>query len=248
MFLRLVIFCFTFLYCIILNGQNFFHSKLFKRAKYDSSYVDSYYDQYLHVTAISTSQNITLGVNNNLNNLPPHLITNTVRTQPPVSLESKASPLALGNPSFGVSEISFGASLNDTLPTPFSARIAPTPEGLPDAVTPQAQAPPELQPREIISTTVSVLRLPTFSNTGLIAVVLPQGVVNLSKPFTIPLPEQAIVYGEEIKFSIPGNEILPSWITYNPQSQAFEVTGVPIGGLPLTVVVDSGGLRTLVLL
>jgi hypothetical protein len=95
---------------------------------------------------------------------------------------------------------------------------------------------------------VSVLKAPTPSNTGLIAVVLPQGVVSLNAPLTIPLPEQAMVSGADVKVSLPSNESLPSWISYNPQSQAFEARGVPVGGLPLTVVVDSGGQRTLVLL
>jgi hypothetical protein len=99
-----------------------------------------------------------------------------------------------------------------------------------------------------IATVVSVLKAPTLSNTGLIAVVLPQGVANLSSQLTIPLPEQAMVSGSDVKVSLPSNESLPSWISYNPQRQAFEVSGLPIGGLPLTVVVDSGGQRTLVLL
>ena len=66
--LRIVAFFISLLACSVLYGQNIFHSKLFKRAKYDSTYVDSYYDQYLHVTLISNSQNIKLDVNNNLNN------------------------------------------------------------------------------------------------------------------------------------------------------------------------------------
>ncbi len=95
---------------------------------------------------------------------------------------------------------------------------------------------------------VNVLKEPTANTTVLIAVVLPQDALSSGGAVSIPLPEQAIVVGADVKVSLPSNESLPSWISYNPQSQAFEAKGVPIGGLPLTVVVDSGGQRTLILL
>ena len=120
------------------------------------------------------------------------------------------------------------------------------------SMDPQAQGPPILQATVGAGAgnglVVNVLKVPTPSTTGLIAVVLPQGTVNLNSVLTIPLPEQAIVIGADVKISLPSNESLPSWISYNPQSQAFEAKGVPIGGLPLTVVVDSGAQRTLILL
>lgn len=92
------------------------------------------------------------------------------------------------------------------------------------------------------------LKTPTPNTTGLIAVVLPQGTTSANSVLSIPLPEQASTKGADVKVSLPNNESLPSWISYNPQSQTFEAQGVPMGGLPLTVVVDSGGQRTLVLL
>ena len=62
------------------------------------------------------------------------------------------------------------------------------------------------------------------------------------------MPEQAIVNPSEVRVSLPSNESLPSWIAYNPQSQVFEVKAIPTGALPMTVVVESAGQRTLVLL
>jgi hypothetical protein len=95
---------------------------------------------------------------------------------------------------------------------------------------------------------VSVLKVPTPSTTGLIAVTLPAGTLSASQAVNIPLPEQAILNSSDVKVSLPSDENLPSWIAYNPRSQVFEARAVPLGGLPLTVVVDSGGQRTLILL
>ena len=95
---------------------------------------------------------------------------------------------------------------------------------------------------------VNVLKTPTTLTTGLIAVVLPQGTLSSGSSVSIPVPEQALLPNEEVKVTLPNNESLPVWISYNPQSQAFEAKGFPQGGLPLTVVIDSGAQRTLVLL
>ena len=95
---------------------------------------------------------------------------------------------------------------------------------------------------------VNVLRAPSSNNTGLIAVVLPKGALSASGTVSIPVPQEAIVPGSEVSVSLPSNENLPVWIAYNPNSQAFDVQGAPEGGLPLTVVFDSGGQRTLILI
>ena len=95
---------------------------------------------------------------------------------------------------------------------------------------------------------INVLKSPTLNTTGLIAVTLPQGSLNRSAMVSIPMPEQAIVNPSEVRVSLPSNESLPSWIAYNPQSQVFEVKAIPTGALPMTVVVESAGQRTLVLL
>jgi hypothetical protein len=95
---------------------------------------------------------------------------------------------------------------------------------------------------------VSVLKVPTLNTTGLIAVTLPANVINSNQVLSIPMPEQAVVSGADVRVTLPSNENLPSWIAYNPQSQSFEANSIPVGGLPLTVVVDSGGQRTLILL
>jgi hypothetical protein len=95
---------------------------------------------------------------------------------------------------------------------------------------------------------VSILKTPTANTTGLIAVTLPAGSLSGSQAVNIPVPEQAILNSADVKVSLPSDENLPSWIAYNPRSQVFEARAVPLGGLPLTVVVDSGGQRTLILL
>lgn len=57
--------------CLILIGQGNAQQKSgfrpFKRVVYDSNYVNSFYDHYLHVTLISNSQNLFLNIKNNTN-------------------------------------------------------------------------------------------------------------------------------------------------------------------------------------
>ena len=185
--------------------------------------------------------------------LAPTLMANGLIASTPLNAPSGAVVTSL--PSFNEgagAELSIGNAQGNAPPLQAPVQTASTPPTSMQSMDPQAQGPPILQATVGAGAgnglVVNVLKVPTPSTTGLIAVVLPQGTVNLNSVLTIPLPEQAIVIGADVKISLPSNESLPSWISYNPQSQAFEAKGVPIGGLPLTVVVDSGAQRTLILL
>ena len=185
--------------------------------------------------------------------LASQLLSNAVVAQTSAAMQANAAPLPMGSTTANSLDMASLASSGNG-PLQSAIQSAPTPELIAQLLNPQAQGPPApapqtpLLPSSSATIVVNVLKVPTANTTGLIAVVLPQGALSSGGAVSIPLPEQAIVVGADVKVSLPSNESLPSWISYNPQSQAFEAKGVPIGGLPLTVVVDSGGLRTLILL
>jgi filamentous hemagglutinin family protein len=167
-------------------------------------------------------------------------VPQALSTQPNVISNSNLMGSSLVSPNPNLSgEVQVAA------PPVFSSEpISLQAQGPPIAPLPQSPAAPN--PASTI--VANVLKIPTSSNTGLIAVVLPKGLITEGSSISIPVPEQALIANQEVKVSLPSNESLPSWIAYNPQSQAFEARSVPAGGLPLTVVLDCAGQRTLILL
>jgi len=95
---------------------------------------------------------------------------------------------------------------------------------------------------------INILKPTALETTGLIAVVLPQGISSVPSSFVIPMPEQVGTDFGSIKVSLPNQKSLPPWIKYNSASNDFEVKSVPYGGLPLTVLVSVGPQKSLLIL
>ena len=187
--------------------------------------------------------------------LVSQMLNNAVTQQAPAGSQSVVNPVSQSPPVIGEAEPVVNASVAAPLQT--AVQLAPAQVLSSEPVNIQAQSPPVPTPESpqsppvpesSISMVVNVLRAPSSNNTGLIAVVLPKGALSASGTVSIPVPQEAIVPGSEVSVSLPSNENLPVWIAYNPNSQAFDVQGAPEGGLPLTVVFDSGGQRTLILI
>ncbi len=98
---------------------------------------------------------------------------------------------------------------------------------------------------------VKLVSAPAAQSQGVITVVLPKGAVDAGITLVIPVAEQIGQYvsgisAAEISVSLPNNMPLPNWIEYRAADNAFVLSKVPTGALPMLVAMTFKNVRFLV--
>lgn len=92
--------------------------------------------------------------------------------------------------------------------------------------------------------TVRLLSPPTSQAAGIIVVSVPGKLIRPGTLFSFPLPEQiknvAAVSTVAERVSMPDGGPLPSWLEYHRDNKTFVASDVPVGALPLTVMIAIG--------
>ena len=99
--------------------------------------------------------------------------------------------------------------------------------------------------------TVSLVREPSVQQAGVIAVSLPKEMATAGAGFTFALPEQVVDASKgnpSLRVTLSSGEALPSWLKFNPETQALTATAVPDGAFPVQLVVIDGAQRTTVVI
>ena len=89
---------------------------------------------------------------------------------------------------------------------------------------------------------VTLARTASATVTGAVTVAVPKDAAATSG-FSFGLPAD-IAGNKNVTTTTVDGGALPGWIKYDAQSNAFVATKVPAGGLPLTVVISSDGIKT----
>jgi hypothetical protein len=99
------------------------------------------------------------------------------------------------------------------------------------------------------SIVVSLVQEPSLQAEGIVNVMVPTEMVSRNGGFSFPLPEK-ISAGSSVLLSVTkvGGDPLPSWLQFDPQTKTFTATNVPIGGLPLRVIVSNSGTQTTIII
>jgi hypothetical protein len=98
---------------------------------------------------------------------------------------------------------------------------------------------------------VKLVSAPAAQSQGVITVVLPKGAIDTSTPLVIPVADQIGQYvsgisAADISVSLPNNMPLPNWIEYRATDNAFVLSKVPAGALPMLVAMTFKDVRFLV--
>jgi hypothetical protein len=100
--------------------------------------------------------------------------------------------------------------------------------------------------------TLTVLKQVDTSSQGLILVEVPVAMARSSAGFSFVLPRESVGLSAETsvvpQVSLVDGSPLPSWLHYVPQTNIFEGTAVPDGGLPIQVLVKAGVARIVLLI
>ena len=84
----------------------------------------------------------------------------------------------------------------------------------------------------------------------MIEVIVPGSLARPGSGFSFLLPEEvsnaAVAGAVNETVSLPDGSPLPVWLQYYPDSKRFVASDVPLGSLPITVVVSVGKLRWMV--
>jgi filamentous hemagglutinin family protein len=98
---------------------------------------------------------------------------------------------------------------------------------------------------------VKLVSAPAEQSQGLITVVLPKGALDAGTTLVIPVADQigqyvAGISEADISVSLPNNMPLPIWIEYRAADNAFVLSKVPTGALPMLVAMTFKDVRFLV--
>jgi len=89
---------------------------------------------------------------------------------------------------------------------------------------------------------VTLARTASATVTGAVTVTVPKDTAAASG-FSFGLPAD-VAAGKNVVTTTADGGALPGWIRYDAPTNSFVATKVPVGGLPLTVVVSSDGIKT----
>jgi hypothetical protein len=99
---------------------------------------------------------------------------------------------------------------------------------------------------------VSLVRPPSVSESGIITVSVPKESAAAGSGFTFPLPAQivetATANAAEIKITTANGDALPSWLRYSPETKSFAATAVPDGAFPIEIIVTVNGQSTTIVI
>jgi hypothetical protein len=99
---------------------------------------------------------------------------------------------------------------------------------------------------------VSLVRPPSVSESGIITVSVPKEMATSGSGFTFPLPAQivetATTNAAEIKVTTVNGDALPSWLRYSPETKSFSATAVPDGAFPIEIIVTVNGQSTTIVI
>ena len=93
--------------------------------------------------------------------------------------------------------------------------------------------------------TVSLVSEPTPEANGVITVAVPKTLIETGAGFSFGVPAQIaeqISANTSIQVSTVVGEALPSWLTFVRESLSFVAANVPVGGLPIQVVINVNGV------
>ena len=95
---------------------------------------------------------------------------------------------------------------------------------------------------------VSVEKQASASQTGLISVTVSQDVSSGTKGFVFAVDSSTpgSSPSSEVRASLPGGAALPNWLKFDPVGKVFSAESVPSNAFPLQVVVESGGVHTVI--
>ena len=98
---------------------------------------------------------------------------------------------------------------------------------------------------------VKLVSAPAAQSQGVITVLLPKGAIDTSTPLVISVADQIGQYvsgisAADISVSLPNNMPLPNWIEYRATDNAFVLSKVPTGALPMLVAMTFKDVRFLV--
>ena len=99
---------------------------------------------------------------------------------------------------------------------------------------------------------VSLVRPPSVSESGIITVSVPKEMATSGSGFTFPLPAQivetATTNAAEIKVTTVNGDALPSWLRYSAETKSFSATAVPDGAFPIEIIVTVNGQSTTIVI
>jgi hypothetical protein len=98
---------------------------------------------------------------------------------------------------------------------------------------------------------IDIQNVPTQDASGMISVLLPKGMATSGTGFTFPLPEEISASAgnaASITVSLADGSPLPNWLRFDAQSRSFVADAVPDGVLPIQVIVNVGGRKTMVVI
>ena len=143
-----------------------------------------------------------------------------------------------------------------TVPSTTQPDMAPpdvTPIQMPGSVVTQNTSSVATQDVGDKGISISLTRLPSEQQTGIIAVSVPKEMATAGSGFSFPLPAQvantaAGSSNTTILVTTISGQPLPSWLTFNPETKTFVATAVPDGAFPMQVAVNVNGVRSIIVI
>jgi hypothetical protein len=78
----------------------------------------------------------------------------------------------------------------------------------------------------------------------LVAVSVPEGTSGTGFGFALPASvRNSLGTGAQVQASLPGGAALPAWLRFDPVTLRFDASTVPVGAMPIEVLLTAGDRR-----
>jgi trimeric autotransporter adhesin len=127
---------------------------------------------------------------------------------------------------------------------PVMAPPAAMPTQMPGSVVTQNTSSVATQDVGSKGISISVTRLPSEQQTGIVSVLVPKDMATAGSGFSFTLSAQVAntaAGSSAILVTTLSGQSLPSWLTFNPETRTFVAAAVPDGAFPMQVVVTVSG-------
>jgi filamentous hemagglutinin family protein len=177
---------------------------------------------------------------------PPPITTPPGQTQnplpPELTLPGDAGPVIANTASNITTASAADTSSTTSAPESSSSSSASAEASTEDMANPAVTATTES------GIVVSLVREPSAQIEGVINVIVPKDIAAKPGGFSFPLPEQIVIGSSQPVITTINGGPLPGWLTFNPETKTFTATSVPVGGLPIHIVIKTDGMETAIVI